>query len=147
MGTFSDRVGEWAAATENRLDAVYARWIELLADELALTHAYGGRLPHRTGNLMRSLLGSTSAMPSEDKGPFVGWDVGLLAATVKYGQDVWLGYQAVYARRMNYGFKGTDSLGRVYNQEGYHFVEQTIANAGILLDLAVADVKTRAGGT
>lgn len=145
MVSFAEQVGAWAKETEDRMDAVYARWIELLADELRLTHQYGGRLPHVTGNLMRSLLGSTSAMPDEAEGPFTGWDVGLLTATIKYGQDVWLGYQAVYARRMNYGFKGADKLGRVYNQEGYHFVEQTIANAAILLELAAADVQARAG--
>jgi hypothetical protein len=29
----------------------------------------------------------------------------------------------VYARRLNYGFTGTDSLGRQYNQRGYFFVD------------------------
>ena len=31
-----------------------------------------------------------------------------------------------YAARVNYGFKGSDSLGRKYNQKGSHFIERTM---------------------
>jgi len=33
------------------------------------------------------------------------------------------GWTAPYADRINYGFTGTDSLGRYYNQAGVHFIE------------------------
>jgi hypothetical protein len=39
------------------------------------------------------------------------------------GKPVYLGVQAIYAPRQNYGFVGTDSLGRTYNQSGAFFVE------------------------
>lgn len=35
----------------------------------------------------------------------------------------------VYAKRVNFGFNGTDSLGRHYEQNGHHMVEQTMAEA------------------
>lgn len=34
-----------------------------------------------------------------------------------------------YARRINYGFVGTDSLGRHYDQVGVHMVEQALNEA------------------
>jgi hypothetical protein len=34
-----------------------------------------------------------------------------------------------YAHRQNDGFKGTDSIGRVYDQEGAHYIEKAIDKA------------------
>lgn len=145
MGSFMDTINAWTAKTEKRTTAVYARFIELLADDMITTVQYGGHLPHRTGNLMRSLLASTSGPPSTG-GPgaqFAGQDIGLVTAGLKFGQDVWIGYQAIYARRMNYGFKGADSLGRVYNQEGFGFLEAALAKAPQLAAQAAAEVQAK----
>lgn len=148
MGSFSDICGEWANESEARLRAVFARSVELLADELTTTRANGGKLPHKTGNLMRSLLASTAGLPaqggSEDR--YSGQDVGLVAAGLSLGDTVWLGYQANYARRMNYGFKGTDALGRSYDQEGAHFVEYAIEMWPILVELAAGEIKNSVEG-
>lgn len=147
MGKFSDAVDKWCTETPERLDAVYARFVELIADDLTITVTYGGNLPHKTGNLMRSLLGSTSQMPAQGQPgeSYAGTDIGLITAGLTYGENVWLGFQANYARRMNYGFHGADSLGRVYNQEGFGFIEATVAKAGQLARQAVRDVKLSAG--
>ena len=48
-------------------------------------------------------------------------------ANIKPGDTVYIGYQAKYSRRLNYGFVGTDSLGRTYNQSGYGFAEAAAA--------------------
>jgi hypothetical protein len=40
---------------------------------------------------------------------------------------VYIGWQAAYSRRLNYGFAGEDSLGRTYNQSGYGFAEAAAA--------------------
>ena len=146
MGQFSSIVDQWTKETEQRMTAVWRQSIDDLADTMNRTRANGGRLPHLTGNLMRSLLASTSAMPSTG-GPnakYTGQDVGLVTAGLRLDQTVWLGYQAIYARRLNYGFVGQDSLGRTYNQAGAHFVEGAIAEWPSIVERAVAKIKAGA---
>ena len=146
MGQFSSIVDQWTKETEQRMTAVWRQSIDDLADTMNRTRANGGRLPHLTGNLMRSLLASTSAMPSTG-GPnakYTGQDVGLVTAGLQLDQTVWLGYQAIYARRLNYGFVGQDSLGRTYNQAGAHFVEGAIAEWPSIVERAVAKIKAGA---
>lgn len=130
MGSFADQVGAWAAETEERLERVWQTAVADLATEMARTRNNGGTLPHKTGNLMNSLLGSTAKMPNVDPDPeakFAGMDAGAFAALLKLGDEAYLGYQAVYARRMNFGFVGQDSAGRTYNQTGFGFVERAAA--------------------
>ena len=146
MGQFHDLIDSWTKETEQRMTAVWRQSIDDLADTMNKTRSNGGRLPHLTGNLMRSLLASTSAMPSTG-GPdakYSGQDVGLVTAGLQLDQTVWLGYQAIYARRLNYGFVGQDSLGRTYNQAGAHFVEGAIAEWPNIVRMAVSKIKAGA---
>ena len=146
MGQFADAVDQWTKETGQRMTAVWRQSIDDLADTMNRTRSNGGRLPHLTGNLMRSLLASTSAMPSTG-GPnakYSGQDVGLTTAGLRLDQTIWLGYQAIYARRMNYGFVGQDSLGRNYNQAGAHFVEGAIAEWPNIVRMAVSKIKAGA---
>lgn len=148
MGSFSDICGDWANESEARLLAVFRRAVELLADELMTTRANGGKLPHVTGNLMRSLLAQIGSMPSQGSAEerFAGADVGVIVAQALLGDDIYLGYQANYARRINYGFNGTDALGRSYNQEGAHFVEYAIEMWPILVELAAEEIRSSVEG-
>ena len=57
---------------------------------------------------------------------------------------MWLGYQAIYARRQNYGSVGADKLGRGFNQAGSYFVEgaiekgpQIVAQAQVFQNTAI----------
>lgn len=43
-----------------------------------------------------------------------------------------------YARRIEYGFVGEDSLGRHFNQQGRHMMAQTIAELPAIADRVVA---------
>src|SRR5574344_649646 len=113
MGAFADQLTAWAKATEKHTEAVYRRSVELLAEEMTRTKANGGRVPVDTGNLYRSLLASKQAMPRTAAGPFPGFDIGAITASLKMSEPVWLGYQAIYSRRSNYGYVGADKLGRV----------------------------------
>lgn len=124
---FAKQIGAWASETQERLTAVHRRYVVLLGEEMSTTKPQGGRVPFDTGNLARSLLASTQAMPKTAEGPFDGGDVGLVAATLQPHEPVWIGYQAKYSRRRNYGFVGQDKLGRTYNESGDHFVEGAIA--------------------
>jgi len=145
MGQFADIVGDWANETQERLTAVWRGSIDMLADEMTTTRANGGRLPHLTGNLMRSLLASTAEMPTtgQPDAVYSGQDIGTVTATLSLEDTVWLGYQAVYARRQNYGFVGEDSLGRAYNQEGAHFVEAAVLVWPTIVELVAEDIKAQ----
>lgn len=143
--SFAATVSAWAAQSEKRLEATHRRSIEMLADEMRETKPNGGRLPFQTGNLARSLMASTQGMPQGAEGAAVflkDQDVGAVTATLELGQSVWIGYQAIYARRQNYGFVGADSLGRVYNQAGSYFVEGAIANWQQIVAKAVAELQS-----
>lgn len=117
---------EWATECKELMEKVYKISAQKMGDRLTQTVFNGGRVPHKTGNLYRSLLASTSAMPKTSKGPFPGQDIGIVIAQLDVTKPLYFGYQAEYARRMNFGFKGEDSLGRVYNFSGFGFVEDAI---------------------
>lgn len=125
--SFSRLVGDWASRTEARTQAVYRRSVEMVAEEMARTQPQGGRVPFQSGSLARSLVASTQGMPRTRATPAAGGNVGAITATLRLDQPVWLGYQAIYARRQNYGFVGADVLGRVFNQQGSYFLEGAIA--------------------
>jgi len=141
MASFAEAVGAWASATERRLSAVHKKAIEKLAMEMTRTRAEGGNVPVVTGNLYRSLLASTTGMPKTAEGPFAGSNVPSVIATLRMNDTVWLGFQAKYARRVNFGFVGADALGRVYNQQGAHFVERAIVMWPQIVRKAVEEVK------
>lgn len=142
MASFSQQIGDWAAKTEARAQAVHRRSVELLAEEMAKTQPQGGRVPFQTGNLARSLLASTEGMPKTSALPKAGGNVGAVTATLRLDQPVWLGYQAIYARRQNYGFVGADVLGRVFNQAGSYFVEGAIAQWPQIVAQAVKETRS-----
>lgn len=141
--SFSKMIGDWASATGERLSAVHRRSVVLLGEEMITTKPQGGRLPFDTGNLARSLLASTQAMPKTATGQFPGSNVGVVAATLRPEQAVFIGFQAAYAKRRNFGFVGADSLGRVYNESGDHFVEGAIAKWPQIVAQAVREVQSR----
>src|SRR5690554_6713575 len=141
MASFSEAVGAWASATPKRLSAVHKRSIEKLAVEMTRTRAEGGNVPVDKGNLYRSLMASTTSMPKTAEAPFAGSNVPSVIATLRLNDTLWLGFQAKYARRRNYGFVGADALGRVYNEQGDYFVERAIAMWPQIVREAVEEVK------
>ena len=146
MGQFADTVDAWTKETEDRMRRVWVAAIDDLADTMNKTRANGGRLPHLTGTLMRSLLASTAGpIPMGEPGAkYAGTDIGLTTAGLQLDQTIWIGWQANYAHRLNYGFVGEDSLGRNYNQAGAHFVEGAIADWPNIVRMAVSKIKAGA---
>lgn len=108
---------------ERVIVATHRRSVEKLGEEMARTKPQGGNVPVLTGNLSRSVLASTDGMPRTSVDFTPGNNIGLVAATLQPEQTVWIGYQAIYAKRQNFGYVGADKLGRVYNQTGNYFVE------------------------
>jgi hypothetical protein len=142
---FAAQVDAWCKESEDRLMMVFKRAVELLAEELARTRGNGGALPHRTGNLMRSLAARINALPpgGAPGAVYGGSDVGAVVAQALLGDSVSLGFQANYARRMNYGFVGQDRLGRNFNQSGAGFVERAAAMWPALVERAAAEFRDR----
>lgn len=115
----------WAGGTAAGMTALLRNSVQALAKEASTTIPNGGRVPVKTGNLGRSVVVDTKP-PQIIEGLAKG-DYSLGIAGIKPGDTIYIGYQAAYARRMNYGFVGADSLGRVYNQAGFGFAEATAA--------------------
>lgn len=115
----------WAGLTTGSLTALLRNSVQALAKEASSTIPNGGRVPVKTGNLARSVVVDNKP-PRVIEGLATG-DYSLGIANIKPGDTIYIGWQAKYSRRQNYGFVGTDSLGRNYNQAGYGFAEATAA--------------------
>lgn len=126
MTSFTAQVKDWTKRTEKAQEHIFKSATQRLVDAMLLSRERGGNMPVVTGNLYRSLLASTSAMPSVRAGvqefPDNSGQVAMTINSANLGDTIYLGFQAAYARRVNYGFVGTDSLGRTYNQSGSNFV-------------------------
>jgi hypothetical protein len=107
-GSFHAQVSAWAQKSQARLTAVFRDSAQTVANEVRRTIPQGGAMPIDLGNLRRSLMASTSAMPSIVSNPdqqFAGNDqqINLVIAGAQIGQTVHLGFQANYAAHMEFG--------------------------------------------
>ncbi|ULJ73595.1 hypothetical protein [Rhizobium gallicum] len=146
--SFAAQVGDWARAELERSEAVFQTAAQEVANEVRSPVSDGGRMPVDTGNLRRSLMASTASMPPIKEGAeqFNDSGVELIIAGAALGETVFLGFQAAYAARMNYGFVGQDSLGRTYNQAGYGFVDAVAQRWPQIVAAAEAKVRGRFEG-
>lgn len=81
-----------------------------------------GKIPVDTGNLVNSLVSEVDGSPVA-----TGSDSYIIAANrAKVGQRLTFRWVAKYAKRIEFGFTGTDSAGRSYNQAGRFFVTRAI---------------------
>lgn len=135
---------KWGNASTAMLTALLRNSVQALAKEAATTIPNGGRVPVKTSNLSRSVI-------VDDKPPVVGkpgqeytaQDLALGVSKIVPGKDVYIGWQANYAARQNYGFVGTDSLGRTYNQSGYGFAEAAAAKWPAIVAAQAAKIRSR----
>lgn len=137
---FAGQVWEAVENEKLRRTRILRLSLKLLLLEMRKTVFEGGRLPYDTGNLRRSILVSTTSMPLLAKEDIEFADLNgsnlALIDTLEPGTTAYVGYQAAYALRVNYGFTGRDALGRVYNQTGYLFYESIQARWPALVRLA-----------
>lgn len=129
---------KWAMRQKENVNNLLPRTVIALAQMMAQTIPEGGRTPILTGNLSRSTTIS-AAGPLNRGGKelrYTRQDFASAAVAVAATGHAWIGWRAEYAHRVNYGFVGPDSLGRVYNQSGYGFYEAALAKAPAV----VADV-------
>ena len=98
-------------------------------------------MPVKTGNLARSVV--VDNKPPQIIDGLATGDFTLGVANIKPGETIYIGWQAKYARRQNYGFVGTDSLGRVYNQSGFGFAEAAAAKWPAIVQARAAKMRGR----
>ena len=117
---------KWADLNRRESVALLRNSVQALANEAAKTIPNGGRVPVKTGNLSRSVVIDTKP-PQVIDVLATQQNFSLGVAQIEPGDDVYIGWTANYSRRQNYGYVGTDSLGRSYNQSGYGFADATAA--------------------
>jgi hypothetical protein len=133
---------QWSAKAKRNTSMVFRSSAQKLAEAVMEDVGPGqGQTPIDTGNLRNSLMASTASMPAVREGEFSAPDITLAIAGAEVGQTIYLGFQAAYARRLNSGFTGTDSLGRNYNQSGRFFVESKANRWQEFVDAAAGELK------
>ena len=157
--SFSAQVDEWCRQTEARMLAVFRESAQRVISEMQKVGpsakspggGAGGAMPVDTGFLRASLMTTLNQPTSQVKfkddaiGAYV-WEEGqvqLVILAAKIGDSIYAVYTAAYARRMEYGFSGTDSLGRTYNQRGYGFVRLAAQKWQSIVQAVVAEAKGR----
>lgn len=124
--TFTADVRRWARLTEKAMLAVAVDSI-LDVMEAAQTSAQGvtsggriirGRIPVVTADLVNSLAVETNGvLGGTGKDSYV-----TAIGAMDLGDTLRFGWTAEYSARVHSGFMGPDSLGRVYNQKGWHWI-------------------------
>lgn len=132
---------KWAIGTTAGMAALLRNSVQALAKEASTTIPNGGRVPVKTGNLARSVVVDNKP-PTVIDGLAKG-DYSLGIAAIKPGDTIYIGWQAAYSRRLNYGFVGDDSLGRTYNQAGYGFAEAAAAKWPAIVATEAAKIGRR----
>lgn len=127
MADFSVSVAEWAEKAKKNLDRFALEFCQDIRDEVKRS------TPVDTGNLLNHWYESLDAPIA----PAVGGVVQTPVTTVA-GHIYYLMNGAAYARRIEYGFVGEDSLGRTYNQKPRAMVRNTIAKADVLAQAVIA---------
>lgn len=142
---FLQSVSKWTKATKERSEEAFQIGVLDFAIELNDT------APIDTGFLRSSLTaginGSVPQGPNAEYGSNYN-DQRLLSviSQLKLGDKVSLVYQAPYARRLEYGFTGFDSLGRQYNQAGRFWITAAGQNYRSIMRRAATRLRNSSAG-
>ena len=116
---FTLAVEQWVSKAKERADMAFRATTQ---DALALVKSL---TPVQTGYLRANW----TVVRNDDPQPIAGRpvDSDLIINQLRLGDRLVILNPVVYAARVEYGFVGTDSLGRTYNQIGRGMMQQTIA--------------------
>lgn len=151
---FSAAVGAWVAEQKQRMVAVRNGSAQRVVAVMQRPVTEGGNLPFKTGFLRASLQAvKGDALPPlrdnpSDAGAF-SWGQGELALVLtgaSLSDTVTVAYTAKYAKRMEYGFTGQDSLGRSYRQQGRAFVRLAAQQWPTIVNQVAAEAQGRTQG-
>lgn len=118
MAKFAADVRAFAGKTTQQMRDVFAEAVQDTVADAQTPKSKGGRMPVDTGFLRNSLASGLN-------GSFGNVGAESYAVTLsglEIGDVAQFAWTAPYARRIELGFSGADSLGRNYEQQGTHFV-------------------------
>ncbi len=123
MEIFSTVIDEFMQTLVGGVQKFVQQSISDLAEDVVAT------TPVDTGNLRGSWQPSIGDPEGsvETSGAHPGAAIAAMIDNIKLGETFTMVNGAVYAMRIEYGFVGPDSLGRVYNQAGRFWVASAIA--------------------
>lgn len=102
--------------------AVFQTSVQFMAEDIVKTS------PFEFGFLRNSFHITPNALPSIGNGGIGLEGISGAVAGIKLTDTVYLSFTAEYAMRLEYGFEGADSLGRLYNQSGRFWVRGAAQN-------------------
>ena len=121
--SFSAQIAQFRDKVDKRLAFVLQHSFEQVMDIAQTPKGAGGNMPVDFGILRGSLVSYVNGGQVAK-----GADSYTVAiAGVEWGDEVSAFWTTAYARRMNYGFTGTDAAGRTYNQAGNFYRENAVA--------------------
>ena len=134
------RIAALCKGIEDKLEAVARQSIQELSSNVVKD------TPLDTGFLRGSWQPSLNAPPNkkganDPSGGRALADVAVAVADLKTGDKFWMLNNAAYARRLEYGFVGQDSLGRTYNQAGRFFVTTNVKRWAAIVRRIAAQLK------
>lgn len=114
--SFASEVGDYRKEVMKLILAVFQTSVQFMAEDIVKTS------PVDTGFLRNSFNITLNSLPSiGDDGVGVAGISGAIAG-LKISDTVYQSFTASYAMRLEYGFEGMDSKGRLYNQSGRFWV-------------------------
>lgn len=137
MANFADQVKGFAEKAKARQLAIFRKSAEQVMERANVPKAQGGRMPVDTSALRNSTVAGIGGPEAATQPP------ALVFATMQVGQTVTAGWSVAYARRMEYGFFGTDSLGREYAQQGNGFLRAQTQNWAFIVDEVTQQIKAQ----
>lgn len=133
MVDFDVAVAQWAEKAKDKLNDFAREFCLDIRDEI-ITNT-----PVDTGDLQSSWWESLDAPEAHFFTPETRPPAPVF--TTVAGHVWYLMNGAAYARRIEYGFVGEDSLGRVYNQQPRAMVRNAVARAPVIAEAVLARLK------
>lgn len=140
---FQKSLASWAKKAGAKLDALARQSIqELVAEVVQTTPVDTGFL---RGSWQPSVNSADISTPGKDDAGGVRAQVltGIVVKQMKPGDTFFCVNNAAYAMRIEYGFVGTDSLGRNYNQAGRFFVKRAMRRWPSIVKRTAASLKIK----
>jgi hypothetical protein len=120
--TFAAQVSAQVAQSEKKLEYIAKNAIQDVVQAAQTSQPSAsrtggtfieGKIPVLSGDLRNSLISGGISGPESYALAIAGFEI---------GEELKFSWTAPHALRIELGFKGTDALGRTYNQAGRHFV-------------------------
>lgn len=141
---FASQVDEWVQQSEKRINAVFRLSTQKVISLMQ------SNVPYRDGFLRTSLVVLVNQKPpaadksqADGMGQYTDAYMQMQIAGAVSGDRIVAAYTMNYARRLEYGFTGTDSLGRTYAQPPIGWTRAASAKWKECVAEAVAEAKAR----